>query len=139
VSRSQLPLLIERHATALSPLRPRRIVRTPSFAHVPSVERAIAALQSASGRWPMNVTEYPADASGAELAKVAATPIAQPVRYLFATDRDERNQVVNAALNATHESQFAIVVPDLQRSRGVWHRALARAGVKASTRMCRRC
>jgi ATP-dependent helicase/nuclease subunit B len=136
ISRLQLPLLIEGHATALSPLRPRRIIRTPSFAPVPSVERAIAALQSASGRWPMNVTDYAAnatdspDAPDEKIARVTSTPIAQTVRHLFATDRDERNQVVNAALNATHESPLAIVVPDLQRSRGVWHRALTRAGVE---------
>jgi ATP-dependent helicase/nuclease subunit B len=141
---AELPLRIEQRAKAFKPLVPRYLVQTPSFAPLPSQQRAIDALVAAG------------DAQAIALS--SATTVADRVeRAMFSDPTDERDAAIEWAQRSVSgqgiamrmpdvtqgiaprmpdvtqgiapRMPFTIVVPDLKQSRGSWQRRLEASGI----------
>lgn len=126
ISAEEIPSALCGYAEALAPLISQHLVITPQFSSVQSEKNAISILTKNRSR----VLFHRANIDGDSI------PYAPGLRTGCADPNAERDAVIDwvtARLGATsaarEASRFAIVVPDLQRSRARWQRALSAAGL----------
>jgi ATP-dependent helicase/nuclease subunit B len=118
---AQLHARLVQHAEKLTSLMPQHVVQTPSFAPLPSEQRAIRALLSAKGA---QLTILASVDGHHQRAK--RTELSDPTE-----ERDSAIEWAQHALASVSEEMqlpFAIVVPDLKQTRGAWQRRLSASG-----------
>jgi ATP-dependent helicase/nuclease subunit B len=121
---AELPQRISRNAQAIATLVPRYVIQTPSFAPLPSEQRAVAALLTSSDARSVMLN------SESQHGAIAS-------RAVFVDASEEREAAIawaETAIAARDQQPgtqlpFAIVVPDLKLSRGTWQRRLSAASV----------
>ena len=125
ITRAELPNTLSVHAAQLTPLLPRYLLQTPSFAPLPSEQIALDLMAS-------NAIETQVVHIESEFALANDCS-----RVLVANTREERQHAIawarkwlnDPARETTPDEQIAIVVPDLRQKRGSWQRTLVDADI----------
>jgi ATP-dependent helicase/nuclease subunit B len=122
---AQLPAWLIQHAEKIRSLVPQYIVQTPSFAPLPSEQRAIKALVSSKGaqlKIPVSI------AGNHQRAKRTVLPDPSEERDAAIEWTQRALADANAKSHDEAHLPFAIVVPDLKQTRGAWQRRLSASG-----------